>query len=103
GAPQLPARGIRIVPPELFILRSELVFLHAAAGIHGADLSASGPAAEAAVRLCPRIILRIAGDAGGSGWPLGIVEEAALRRRSGSREHCPLLLSVQRIVLLVES
>src|ERR1700681_2632049 len=47
GCPvRLSARGVWHVSSELFLLRSEFVFVYAAAGVFGVDLSASGPAVE---------------------------------------------------------
>src|SRR5258707_1019763 len=60
---QLSARSLRRLPPQLFLLRSQLVLLHAAAGIHGADLSPSRSSFEAFVRMFPRIVLRFSGVA----------------------------------------
>src|SRR5215813_14123686 len=69
----LSAGGIRRIASELFVLRSELIFVYAAAGIYGADIPASGPAAEDFVWMLARIALRVAGD-GGCGC--GMVDDA---------------------------
>src|SRR5258708_11181841 len=43
--------SVRFVASELFLLRSQFVFVHAAAGISGTHLSSSGSTAETFVRL----------------------------------------------------
>ncbi len=48
------ARRIWSVSSELFVLRSEFVFVYAAARVFGAYVSASGPAAEVAVWMLAR-------------------------------------------------
>src|ERR1700683_1741896 len=51
------ARGVWHVSSELFLLRSEFVFVHAATRIPGADLSLPGPAAEDFILLLTLIVL----------------------------------------------
>ncbi len=64
------ARGVWGVPSQLFVLRSQFVFVYAAAGVYGADVSASGSAAENFIRVFARAVLCFAGSTGGS---VGIV------------------------------
>ena len=59
-------RGVRIVSSQLFLLRSQFFFVHAAAGLHGIDLSASRPAVEDSLRMLARPVLRLTGAASGS-------------------------------------
>src|SRR5580765_6858836 len=46
---RLSACGIWGIPSQLFVLRSQFIFVHATTGIHGADVSAPGQAAEDSV------------------------------------------------------
>src|SRR4051812_3484792 len=100
---QLSARGVWFVSSKLFLLRSGFVFVHAAAGIPGPDISASRSAAQTAVRMFARVVPCFAGHVGGAHWTLVVVDETAFRSRAGGRGHCALLLLVQWLVLLVES
>src|SRR4029077_694254 len=92
---------VRRVASQLFVLRFLLVFIHAAAGIYGIDLPTPRPASEAFVWMFARIVFRISSDVGGSGWTMAVVEAASRAGDCGSGDR-PLLLFVQRLVLLVE-
>src|SRR5438270_9864456 len=91
---RIPACGVRGISSELFVLRSQLVFIYAAAGLYGADVPASGPAAKASFWLFTRPVLCFAGDAGGTGWTMVVMAEATFQSRADGRGDCALLLFV---------
>ncbi len=95
------ARCIWRVSSELFVLRSEFVFVYAVAGIYGADVSASGPGAEVVVWMRAGIVFCFSGDAGCRGWIVVVKKNESGCGVGGGRNRS-LLLFVQRIVLLVE-
>ncbi len=89
------ARGFWRVSSELFVLRSEFVFVYATAGVHGADVSASGPAAEDSVWMFARAVVCVAGAGGGSMWIVAVVERQDVSRGGfGGGGDCGLLLLV---------
>src|ERR1035438_32866 len=103
GSVGISARGVWDVSAELFLLRSEFVFVHAAARIFGADLSSPRQAAEAAFRVLARTAVCIASDSGRSSRALVVVErEGPPPCGSGGSGHCLVLLFVQCVLLLVE-
>ena len=100
---ELSVCGVWIVSSELFVLRSAIVCVYAAARLYGTDLSTSGPAAETFVWVFAWAVPGVAGSAGRSGGIVVVVEREDLFGggvgRGGDRD---LLFSVQCIVLLVE-
>ena len=103
GAAGVSARGIWGVSSELFVLRSEFVFVHAAAGVFGVNVPSPGPAAEDFVWVLARVVLCVAGAGGRAGWAVVAVErEGSSRCGCGGGGDRVVLLSVQRVILLVE-
>src|SRR5579871_2697739 len=92
---------VRRVASKLFVLRSEFVFVYAAARLYGADVSASRPAAEVVVWMLARIALCLPGAGGSRGGIVAVGKAKSRRGMGGGRDHGVLLL-VQCILLLVE-
>ena len=103
GVAELSACGVWGVSSKLFVLRSELVFVHAAAGVYGFDVPSPGPPAEAAVRMLAGTVPGFAGAGGSSRGAVVVVERETVSSCGDSGgSDCGVLLSVQRVVLLVE-
>src|ERR1700735_4688286 len=82
-------RGVWHVSSELFLLRSEFVFVHVATRIPGADLSSPGPAAEDFVWLLTRIVLCFAGAGGRSpGTAVAVERESLFGGEAGRGGDC---------------
>ena len=71
---ELFARGVWIVSSQLFVLRSEFVFVYAAAGLYGINVSASRPAVEAFVRMFAGIVFCVSGADRRAGGIVVVVE-----------------------------
>src|ERR1700722_10462272 len=63
---ELSARSVWGISSELFVLRSEFVFVYAATGLYGADVSAPGSTADNSVWMLARVAICVAGVGGGS-------------------------------------
>ena len=99
----IPACRVRGLSPELFLLRSEFVFVHETAGVYGTDVSASGPAAEIVVWMFARPVDCVSRDGGGSVRTVVALEgETFFGSSASGRRDRGLLLPIQRFLLLVE-